>query len=437
MSIPSKTLIAYALPAIPLAALTLPLYIVVPTFYTETLGLPLASVGAALLAVRLVDAISDPAIGWVGDRWRPSLGRRRALFLTAIPLCALAAVMLFWPPADAGIGHLLVWGLVLSVGYTAAILPYQAWGAEMAGRYKERSRVAGYREAFTLAGTLIAIALPFTLGFDDPTTLHGLAVLGLAVAGGLVVTGGLSVLLVGEPRDYSTVRVNLRAGLLAMSRNVPFRRFIAAYLFNGLANAVPATLFLYFVSDRIGVPDMRGPLLFLYFACGLLGVPLALALAGRVGKHRAWSLAMIVTCAVFATAPLIGPGNVAAFALVCAATGLALGFDLSLPAAIQADIIDEDTAVSAEQRSAQYFAAWSLTTKLALALGVGIAFPVLSLFDFEPGAANGEGALLALAVVYGWVPVLLKVVAIWLMWSFPLDEARQSTLRERIEAGVT
>ena len=433
MSIPATTLVQYALPAVPLAALTLPLYIIVPTFYSESLGLPLAGVGAALLAVRLADAVSDPMIGWLGDRWRPGIGRRKALFMVSIPICALAAIMMFWPPATAGIGYLLLWGLVLSVGYTAAILPYQAWGAEMAGQYRERSRVAGFREGFTLLGTLVAIGLPFAIGFDDPGSLHGLAILGLAVAGMLVVTGAVTVIRVAEPRDHSRTRVGFREGLSVMAANAPFRRFIVAYLFNGLANAVPATLFLYFVSDRLGVPEMRGPLLFLYFACGLAGVPLALAASARYGKHRAWSAAMIATCAVFATAPLIGEGNVAAFALVCVATGLALGFDLSLPAAIQADIIDEDTAASSEQRSAQYFAAWSLTTKLALALGVGIAFPLLALFGFEPGGENAPGSLLALAIVYGWVPILLKSAAIWLMWGFPLDEVRQRALRARIE----
>jgi glycoside/pentoside/hexuronide:cation symporter, GPH family len=433
MSIPRTTLVAYALPAVPLAALTLPLYIILPTFYSETLGLPLAAVGSALLAVRLFDALSDPVIGWIGDRWRPAFGRRRALFLASIPMCALAGLMLFWPPVGVGAAYLLGWGIVLSIGFTMAMLAYQAWGAELATDYRERSRVAGYREAFTLAGTLLAILLPFAIGFEAPTGLHGLAVVGLFVAIALPVAGTVAVVLVGEPRDHSSARVNVMQGLAVMAANAPFRRFILAYLFNGLANAVPATLFLYFVSDRLGMPEMRGPLLFLYFAAGIAGVPLALRLAARYGKHRAWCLAMIATCTVFATAPLIGPGNLAAFALVCALTGLALGFDLSLPAAIQADIVDVDTAASSEQRSAQYFAAWSLTTKLALALGVGIAFPLLALFGFAPGQANGFGSLMALAVIYGWAPILLKAVAIGLMWNFPLDEAGQRSLRDRIE----
>ena len=88
-------IVAYALPAMPLAALTLPLYVLVPTFYTETLGLSLASVGFALLLVRIFDAVNDPLIGWAADRFRPRFGRRRALFAISLPLTALSAFMLF------------------------------------------------------------------------------------------------------------------------------------------------------------------------------------------------------------------------------------------------------------------------------------------------------------------------------------------------------
>ena len=71
------------------------------------------------------------------------------------------------------------------MGFTATQLSYTAWGAELAGNYRERSRIAGFREAFTLVGTLIAIALPFAIGIEGGG-LHGLAVLGLVVAAGLL-----------------------------------------------------------------------------------------------------------------------------------------------------------------------------------------------------------------------------------------------------------
>jgi len=430
-----QTLAIYALPALPLAALTLPLYIIVPTFYAETLGLPLAAVGAALLVVRLVDALTDPVIGWLSDRWRPRFGRRRAFFATALPIAGLGAVMVFWPPADAGPFYLTLWGTVLSVGFTGALLSYQAWGAELAGGYRERSLLSGFREASTLIGTLVAIALPFAVGIGSAAGLHGLAVLGLAVAAGLALTGIAAVALLPEPQEHSVAQVPLASGLHHMAGNAPFVRLIAAYFINGLANGIPATLFLYFVSQVLGAPDMRGPLLFLYFLAGLAGVPAGVRLAGMMGKHRAWCWAMLVNCAIFALVPMLGTGDITAFAAICVATGVCLGFDLALPGAIQADVIDVDTAASGEQRSGLYFAAWSLATKLSLALGVGIVFPLLSLigFDATAGAANSQEALRGLVAIYVWLPIALKLAAIALMWRFPLDEAAQAGLRARIE----
>ncbi len=436
---PLIRVMAYALPAMPLAALTLPLYILVPTFYAEAVGLSLASVGAALLFVRVVDALNDPLIGLVADRMRTGFGRRRTLFAISLPVTGFAAFMVFWPPADAGALYLGAWGALLSVGYTASVLPFFAWGAEMAGGYRARTTIAGWREGFTLVGTLAAIALPFSLGIDDARSFHGLALLGIVVAVTLPLFGAIAVTTVPEPTEFTRAPVKWRQGLGHLRRNRPFLRLIAAFFLNGLANGIPATLFLFFVGDVLGVPALQGGLLFLYFACGIAGVPIAAWAARRIGKHRAWSLGMIAAAIVFAPAPLLSEGDVAAFAAICAITGLLVGFDLAIPPAIQADVIDVDTAASGEQRSGLYFAAWSLATKLSLALAVGLAFPLLDAFGFQAGAGPSQdaGSLMALAAIYGWVPIVLKAGAIALMWNFPLDEAAQADLRRSIEAPVT
>ncbi len=430
--IDKRTLLAYALPALPLAALTLPLYIIVPTYYSETLGLPLATVATVLAAVRVFDAAHDPVIGWLSDRYRPSFGRRRLFFLSSLPLTAVAAVMLFWPPAGAGAAWLAAWSALLSIGYAATLMPYYAWGAELAGDYRQRARVTAYREVMTLIGTLVAIALPFSFGISAEGS--GLAVLGLAIAASLLVFGTFTVATVPEPREFTVARIGFGESLKRMASNAPFVRLVAAFLVNGFSNSIPATLFLYFVSDRLGAPDLRGPMLFLFFACGVAGVPVALWAAGRFGKHRAWCYAMLGSCFVFLFPPFVGSGDVTAFAVICALTGIGVGFDLALPAAIQADVIDVDTASSGEQRSGIYFAAWSLTNKLALALGVATTFPLLAWFGFVPGGSNEEPALFALAAVYAWLPVVLKLLAIGLMWNFPIDEVSSMRLRSAIEA---
>ncbi len=210
-----------------------------------------------------------------------------------------------------------------------------------------------------------------------------------------------------EPDDATVSALPLLAALKEIAANRPFLRLLIAFFLNGLANGIPATLFLYFVSARLGLPDLRGPFLFLYFLCGIAGIPLASFVAGRIGKHRAWAFAMIAACAVFAVAPLLPAGAMLGFGAVCVLTGVLLGFDLVLPASIQADVIDADTAASGDQRSGFYFAAWGLATKLSLAAGVGVVFPLLALagFSTEPGADNSPDALFALAMLYAWLPI--------------------------------
>lgn len=432
--LPSSLLTAYALPALPLAALGLPLYALVPTYYTETIGLPVAATGWALLLIRLVDALTDPVTGYVADRMRPAFGRRRLLFALSLPLAALSALMLYWPPPDASILWLTGWGMGLSLAFTLAIVPYSAWGAELASGYHERTRLAAFRESFTLLGTLLAIVLPFAVGFER-TGFSGLAMLGVAVAVLLLVFGGITLLRVPEPVDHSKRQVPLGEGLRLLSINAPFRRLILAFFLNGFANGIPATLFLYFVSARLGLPEARGPLLFLYFLAAVGGVPLATLASRAIGKHRAWCVAMALACLIFAAAPLLPSGSFYPFAAICLLTGVLLGFDLALPPAIQADVIDADTASSGAQRAGFYFAAWGLATKLSLAAGAGLVFPALGFFGFDPalGAGNDDRALTALAVLYAWLPIALKLAAIALMWNFPLGEAEQKALRAQID----
>jgi Na+/melibiose symporter-like transporter len=141
---------------------------------------------------------------------------------------------------------------------------------------------------------------------------------------------------------------------------------------------------------------------------------------------------------IFALAGFLDAGDVLPFAVICAATGVLLGFDLALPPSIQADVIDHDTASSGEQRSGFYFAAWSLATKLSLALSVGIVFPVLAWSGFDgTGSQNmPQAALATLSALYAWFPILPKAAAIAVMWNFPLGEDAQRDLRLRIDRNV-
>lgn len=419
-------LLAYASPGLPAAMLLLPVYVHLPTYYAETIGLSLSAVGAALLAARLWDIAIDPLIGYLSDRTRSSLGRRKPWLLAATPVILLSAWLLFVPPQDAGWPHLLVWTMALYLGAAMLQIPYLAWGAELSPDYGERSSIAGWREGMIVVGTLIAVLIPASL----PT--QGLAALALVITILLPPAVLLALWRLPDGIVASTDAALDRQGLRQLWRNGPFRRLLLAWLLNGTANGLPATLVLLYVTHVLGQPDLAGAVLLAYFAAGIAAVPLWLALAARYGKHRVWCGAMLWTCGFFLLVPWLGPGDGYWFVAISVLTGLSLGADLALPPAMQADVIDLDEARHRQQRAGLFFALWGMATKLALAAAVGIAFPLLDLIGFSAQGSNSSQALFGLTALYCLVPVAFKLAAIALMRSYPITQARQQRLRALI-----
>ena len=63
----------YGALAFPLAFAGIPIYLHAPDFYASELGVPLTTLGATLLLLRIIDAVQDPWIGRTSDlfsRWR-------------------------------------------------------------------------------------------------------------------------------------------------------------------------------------------------------------------------------------------------------------------------------------------------------------------------------------------------------------------------------
>ena len=429
-----KTLIAYALPALALAMPTIPAYVYLPTFYAETLGLGLATTGAVLLVARMLDVFTDPLVGIISDRFPTRWGRRKPWILLGGVLAALALVQLFQPPPEVTTAHLLVWSVVLYLGWTLVAVPYTAWGAELSDDYDERSRITGAREAAMIVGIIGASSMPAVvtaIGYDQQQGLATVAWLAIAIG---VPSIGFLLRRVREV-DRGPARplasVTMMTASREILRNKPFVRLLSAWFINGLANGLPAVLFLLYLQHGLGAGETaQGALILAYFISGIAAIPLWLRLSSRIGKHRAWCSAMILACLAFVWVPLLGEGDLVAFFVICVLTGMALGADLALPPAMQADVVDLDSLRTGKRRAGVFFALWSMATKLALACAVGLAFPVLDLLGFEAGADNTPAAILALAILYAGVPTVLKVVAIAVTWNHPLTAKRQAVIQK-------
>ncbi|MEO1550674.1 MAG: MFS transporter [Pseudomonadota bacterium] len=430
MALNWRVLAAFALPALPLTGMYFPVYVFLGPFYAQEVGLSLAFIGTAFLAIRLVDAVSDPLMGVVSDKLRTPFGRRRIWLVAGLPLVMASVWFLFVPVEGTGEELFFLLLLGLTLGWTVMLTPYFAWGAELSGDYAERGRIAVWRDSVGLVGTIVA-AILYGLGESAAEGMRNAALLVVLL---LPLAVGLCVWRVPEPQDRTKAGAGFGSLWQILREDRRFARLLAAYFLNGAANALPAALFLFYVDARLEAPDWGPVLLIVYFGSGVLAAPLWIALVKRFDKARIWSLAMIWAAFVFAFASVLGPGDIGWFVVICVLSGAALGADLSLPSALQADLVDIDTARSGEQRTGLFFALWSLVTKAALAIAGGVALIVLERgLGFDAAGDNAPDVTFALALLYGLAPVILKLMAVALMWSFPLSRDEAAHTRSLIE----
>ncbi|MEQ3713717.1 MAG: MFS transporter, partial [Lentibacter sp.] len=187
-------------------------------------------------------------------------------------------------------------------------------------------------------------------------------------------------------------------------------------LINSLPVALTSTLFLFFVQDKLGLDALAGPLLMLFFLAAALSVPLWSALVRRHGARRILPLAMTLAIVSFMGAALLPEGAALAFALICLASGAALGADMVI-----LPVLFSTALARAGLSAGAAFGLWSFAGKLSLALAAALALPALQLAGYTPNAVNTPQALTTLTLAYAVIPCIIKIAAIILVARLPQE----------------
>lgn len=403
---------SYGLLGLPLAFVAMPLYVVLPSHYGQTLGVSLGALGAVLLLTRLADALIDPLLGrWV-DRLLARPAQRRLAVLAAALVLTLGFVALFFPPMTwAPMRHqsaLLAWCAVTLVvtflAYSLLSVAHLAWGTRLGGDVGQRARLVAWREGFGLFGVLAANVL---------ATQAGMAWTSAVLASALVL-GVIALLRGPAPAAKPDAEPEPAHAPLALPwRGSGFRRLMALFLVNGVASAIPATLVLFFIQDRLKAMEAAPLFLGLYFLMAALSVPWWVRCIARIGAMRSWALGMAVALGSFAGVLWLGEGDRAAYIAICLAGGWALGADLTAPGTLLTGVVQR--AGHAGQAEGAYAGWWQWATKLNLALAAGLALPALQALGYRPGSLEPD-ALMALSLAYGGLPCLFKLLALGACW---------------------
>lgn len=405
----SSQALRYGLPGAALAFAALPLYLLTPSLYAEQLGLHLAAVGLLLMATRLIDAFADPIIGRRIDR---SVHHVWVWMASGLAVMAISLALLVNPPVDwlaqqphqqtLGLLWMGVAALLVSLSNSVATLAHQSWAVSWTADPDAQRRLVASREVWSLIGVITAAVIA------AQRSGPALAVIVITVGGlGIWLTRGLQ----SFGQRHRTTSDDHGDSWWTLLSDPGFQKLLGSFAVNALANAIPATLFLFFVQDRLQLSsETAGLLLAIYFIAAAASVRVWTAIMARVGARRTWQIAMAIAIVSFVWALTLQPGDLIPFGIICLATGAALGAELVCPPILLGTLIDR--AGQRGRSEASYFGIWNLVAKLALAAAAGLVLPALSGFGYQPGRATGIDELQALQWVYAGLPCMLKLIAL-------------------------
>jgi GPH family glycoside/pentoside/hexuronide:cation symporter len=439
--VPLSRKLAYAAPAFALAVVGIPIYVYLPKFYTDVVGIEITALGYILASVRIFDAVTDPPMGYISDRTVSSFGRRRPYIAAGAVFVALFIYLLFNPPQASPLFETAWFGIciyALFLFWTVVTVPYESLGPEITFDYNERNALFGLRDGLLIAGTLAAAASPAAVqaafGLAADAEGERTKFLWIAVIYAPLVIGSAwwCVWAIHERPLPETSTAGVWKGIRLAVRNRPFMILISAYTISAIGNNLPATLILFYV-QYVLESSYADFFLLLYFLTGIVFLPGWVVLARRVGKKRAWLLSIAVNTGAFVGVFFLGPGDAAIYGVLVFLSGIGLGATLALPSSIQADVIDYDELLTGERREGRYIGLWSISKKLAAAVGVGAGLSILGLAGYVPNAQQPEEVRLALRVLYALVPSVCNLAALVIALAYPISGAVHQRILDGIE----
>lgn len=394
----------------------LPIYIHAPKFFVDQYGVSLAALGLVLAGLRLVDVVQDPALGWLAGI---TLARRGLWVAAATGVMALGMVGLFALRAPiAPLGWFAVTMLAVFSAWSFLSICFYAQGVARAETLGANGhiRLAGWREGGALVGVCLAAVAPVALAgaSDAPLGVFSWLFAGLCL---------VAVTLMAPEWGNRSARHRASGAASGWGAFRPVladplaRRLLWIALLNSAPVAVTSTLFLFFVESRLQAPGEEGWLLLLFFVSAAVSTPFWSRAAAKHGARPVLLAAMGLAIATFLWAATLGAGALLPFALICIASGAALGADNTLLPAIFARRLSHLAGTEAAA-----FGLWAFVSKLSLALAAVVLLPLLDLAGFVPGTSNGAAALAMLSLLYAILPCILKVFALGLLFLTDVPE---------------
>lgn len=413
-------------------------------FLVQVVGLAPWAAGFVVIVGRLVDAVSDPVMGWWLDRRQQ---HTRWMLWGMLPFglsfIAMWSLELFALPATT---LMLVATLLFSVhtlAFTFVQVPYTALTPRLAPDYHGRTQLTAYRVAFGTFASLLGVALPPLL----VESLGGWYAMASVLA--LLMVAAYAICIFGTRQQVRTLapasptsstkdtgRLSLWQRWREDSRSRGFMPLLMIFSAITLGLAVVTSMLPFFLRQLSLEPWQETLVLGLIFVIGILSLPLWTRLSQRYGKVRALLFALlwlsVVLPLLIFTAPSAG---LSSWLLLCVVmAGVPVGALLLFPWSMLPDVLEFSQYATGRRPEGSLYALFTFWQKVANALAIGLNALILSVVRYDKTLVLQLPSTFAgMRWAIGGIAVGFFLLACFVLWRYPITPQSHKNMREQLQ----
>ena len=438
--ISTLTGIGYALPVVPVMIL-MSSNNVLSGIYATHHGLPLTTISLVMLIATLFDALTDPSIGYLSDRYHARTGSRRPFIVGGAVLLIPCSWFLLNPGEGVTTTYFLIWYLLFYLALTLFQIPHSTWGGEISPIAEQKNRVYAYRSYGLFIGMAIFSIIPM-LPFTEGSKVTPETMRYLVVVAAVILLPTLYMMLRYVPTgvhlvDNTRVPENPFLAIRELMTNKPLLWFIAASAAYMLASAFYIGLLFIVTDSYLGLGGYFVYLMLFNLVLSMLAIKPAVAFITTVGKINAFLISTLLAVVGFLILLLVllnTAYTLHLFVLFFAVHGFASALVNVVVFSLLSDVSDYGTLKSGVDRSATCFSLQSFSMKTSSALGISASVGLAGLWGFDPSAQSQEGDMYwVLAVCMGVIPVVLALIAALCIPKIAINEQRHAIIRKRLD----
>ncbi len=398
-------------------------------YLTDVVSLLPAAAGFAIMIGKFWDAVTDPAMGYISDRTKHKMGRRRPYILYgSIPLF-LSMWFFFTNPHLESQTLLTVWAVLalcfLNTAFTIVNVPYSSLTPELTKDYHEQSALNGYRFTFAIIGTIIgaAIVLPI-LGLFS-TESKGFSAAGFIMGLVMLITALITTFSVKEnpPALESIPKEGFFKTYSAVFKNKAYLLLIITYALNVLALNLLQGILVYYFEYVLHAKDQTQLALVILLLVTMITIAPTVFLSKKIGKRLTYQLGLgiiAVGCLIiFLFGHIFGYSFVY---VIMFFIGIGLGIAFAAPWAMVPDTVEWDAIQTGERKEGIYYGMWTFFSKVGQALSIGFMGLLLNASGYLPNIMQGEKTIFVIRLLVGPIPAFIFLLAILTLAIYPITE---------------